>query len=110
MGDALKTKIDGLKKVQSCSVEPLDVTNRESVQQVYEQIAQTRGGINVVINCAGVMYFTLMKNQEWKHWADTLAVNCGGTMNSCGAALPHLLKAVKSDTVPKNAHLVNISS
>merc|ERR1712203_1106932 len=51
----------------------------------------------------GVMYFTLMKNLHYDEWEQTIDINCKGTVNACGAVLPHMLAA-------KTGHIVNISS
>ena len=49
------------------------------------------------------MFFTLMKNQHFDEWEQTIDINCKGTVNMCGAALPHMLSA-------GTGHVVNISS
>merc|ERR1719424_888465 len=49
------------------------------------------------------MYFTMMKNQHWEQWEQTIDVNCKGVMNVCGAALPAMRQAQKG-------HMVNVSS
>lgn len=82
----------------------LDVTKRKDVQEFYGRIVSDMGKApDVVVNCAGVMYFTLMKNQHWDEWEQTIDVNCKGVVNSCGAALPYMLEQ-------RSGHIVNISS
>ena len=56
-----------------------------------------------MINCAGVMYFTLMKNCNLTEWAQTINVNCLGVTNGFAACLPHFLERGEG-------HIVNISS
>jgi NADP-dependent 3-hydroxy acid dehydrogenase YdfG len=70
---------------------------------MFESLKSSVGTVDIVINCAGVMYFTLTKNMRWDDWEQTIDVNCKGTVNSCGAALPYLLEK-------KAGHIVNISS
>jgi NADP-dependent 3-hydroxy acid dehydrogenase YdfG len=49
------------------------------------------------------MYFTLMKNQHYDEWEQTIDTNCKGVVNLCGAVLPHMLSA-------STGHIINISS
>lgn len=81
-----------------------DATKREEVRALYDKsIMKKFGKIDIIVNTAGVMYFTLTKNGFWDEWEQTVDVNCKGTMFSCGAAVPHMIKQ-------KSGHIVNISS
>ena len=71
-----------------------DVTARQDVQALVERAPG--GGaskVDVLINCAGVMFFTNMKNAVQDQWDQTLDVNCKGVMNGFGAVLPAMVKA-----------------
>lgn len=83
----------------------LDVTQRQKVLDFYTAIANNPelGPVDIAINCAGCMYFTMMKSGHWDEWEQQVDVNCKGVMNSCGAALPYMLNR-------KSGHIVNISS
>lgn len=80
-----------------------DVTSRKCVHEMVSKVEGRTGRIDIIVNCAGVMYFTLMKNLHYDEWEQTVDVNCKGVMNVCGAALPSMIKAGKG-------HLINISS
>eukprot|EP00933_Yihiella_yeosuensis_P070931 TRINITY_DN790_c1_g1_i1.p1 TRINITY_DN790_c1_g1~~TRINITY_DN790_c1_g1_i1.p1 ORF type:complete len:379 (-),score=77.46 TRINITY_DN790_c1_g1_i1:82-1152(-) len=80
-----------------------DVTSRSAVHSMIEEVASKLGRIDILVNSAGVMYFTLMKNVHYHEWEETVDVNCKGVMNVCGAALPLMLKEGKG-------HIINISS
>ena len=80
-----------------------DVVKRGDVKAMVDGVVDAHGAVDVVVNCAGVMYFTLMKNLKYDQWEQTIDINCKGTVNVCGAALPHMLGA-------KAGHFVNISS
>lgn len=97
---SIKESNPKLAKALTCK---LDVTARQDVQKFFEQIEADVGPPDIVVNCAGVMFFTLMKNQHWEQWEQTIDVCCKGTVNSCGAVLPSMLKR-------KTGHIVNISS
>lgn len=82
----------------------VDASKRAEVQKMYEDLEAKHGAVpDVVINCAGCMYFTLLKNQHFDEWEQQIDVNCKGIVNSCGAVLPGMLKR-------KTGHIVNISS
>lgn len=72
-----------------------DVTQRESVQTLVDEAESQLGEVDVIINCAGVMYFTEMKNALMDQWDQTVDVNCKGVMNGIGAVLPRMVKRGK---------------
>ena len=49
------------------------------MRALYETIMNKYGKIDIVVNTAGVMYFTLTKNGFWDEWEQTVDVNCKGT-------------------------------
>jgi NADP-dependent 3-hydroxy acid dehydrogenase YdfG len=57
----------------------------------------------VLVNCAGVMYYTLMENGREEEWERTVEVNCKGALNCMGAVLPGMLGRGRG-------HIVTISS
>lgn len=80
-----------------------DVTDRAAIHAAVATVIGDNGRVDLLVNCAGVMYFTLMKNAKYEQWERTIDVNCKGTVNATGAVLPHMLAA-------KRGHVVNISS
>lgn len=79
-----------------------DVTKVEDCERLITE-AEKVGPVHVLMNCAGVMYFTLMKNMKKNQWAQMIDVNCKGIVNCCGEVLPHMRS--------RNAgHIINISS
>ena len=81
-----------------------DVTDRASVGRL---VAQAEGrfstGVDVLVNNAGVMYFTMMKNCQEHEWEQTVDVNCKGVLHGFGAVLPGMVKRGKG-------HIITISS
>jgi len=67
------------------------------------QVKEELGRVDILVNCAGVMYFTMMKNLHYDEWEQTIDINCKGVVNTCGAVFPVMLEA-------KTGHIVNISS
>ena len=80
-----------------------DVTSRESVRNAVETVRQRFGPVQVLINCAGLMYFTRMSKLMLDDWQRQIDVNCSGTVNCIGAVLPDMLER-------KCGHVVNITS
>jgi NADP-dependent 3-hydroxy acid dehydrogenase YdfG len=87
---------------QESIVVPTDVTDRD---QVLALVARARelGPVEMLVNCAGVMYYTLMKNVREEEWERTVEVNCNGALNCVGAVLPGMLER-------GSGHIVTISS
>ena len=48
--------------------------------------------MDALVNCAGVMYYTLMKNVRAEERERTVEVNCKGALNCVGAVLPGMLE------------------
>ena len=42
-----------------------DVTKREDAQNVYQTAIDKYGKVDILVNCAGLMYYTLMKNLQF---------------------------------------------
>jgi len=80
-----------------------DVTKLSDVQDLVGKAEQFLGPVDIMVNVAGVMYFTLMQNTKWDQWEQTVDVNCKGTMYGIGAILPSMLKR-------GTGHIVNITS
>ena len=81
-----------------------DVTQRASVKTLVKTAEEKFGsGVDILVNCAGVMYFTLMKNVHEDEWERTVDVNVKGVLHGFGAVLPGM-------TERKSGHIVTISS
>jgi NADP-dependent 3-hydroxy acid dehydrogenase YdfG len=81
----------------------MDVVDRKAVHAMVADVMAKHGRIDLLVNCAGVMYFTLMKNLHYDEWEQTIDINCKGVVNTSGAVLPHMLSS-------KAGHVINISS
>ena len=67
-----------------------DVRDAGSAQRALETVVARFGGIDVVVNCAGVGVgapVAQMSNEEWDRIIDT---NLTGVFNICKAAIPHM--------------------
>ena len=84
-------------------VAAIDVTDRDQVKSLVARVERDLGPADILVNCAGVMYYTLMKNFHEDDWERTVDVNCKGALNCIGAALPGMLARGRG-------HVVTISS
>ncbi len=80
-----------------------DVTDREQVKSLVARAERELGPVDVLVNCAGVMYYTLMKNLHEDDWERTVDVNCKGALNCVGAVLGGMLARGRG-------HIVTVSS
>ncbi|CAE1277148.1 unnamed protein product [Acanthosepion pharaonis] len=55
-----------------------DVTNKEDVKELVRHTECSLGSIDVLVNSAGVMYYTLMKNLKENEWEQMIDINCKG--------------------------------
>lgn len=70
-----------------------DVSDRSSVQSAVDVAAQTLGGIDVVINNAGVGALGAVVDNDDDEWFRVLDVNVIGIARVSAAALPHLRRS-----------------
>jgi len=87
---------------QESIVVPTDVTNGEQVRALVGRAGEM-GPVQMLVNCAGIMYYTMMKNVREEEWERTVEVNCKGALNCVGAVLPGILER-------GSGHIVTISS
>src|SRR3954471_14482622 len=86
-----------------------DVTGREAAEQAVARTVEELGGLDIVINNAGVMLLGPMADAPIEEWERMIELNVMGAMYVAKAALPHLLEAAENGR--RNvADLVNISS
>jgi NADP-dependent 3-hydroxy acid dehydrogenase YdfG len=88
---------------QRSIIVPTDVTDVEQVRSLVGHAENDLGPVGILVNCAGVMYYTMMKNLREEEWERTVEVNCKGAINCVGAALPGMLERGKG-------HILTISS
>ena len=80
-----------------------DVTDTASVEAAIEQAAAQMGGIDGVVNAAGIDLQASLEDMTDAAWERLIAVNLTGPMKICRSATPHM-KAAGGGTI------VNVSS
>lgn len=94
-------------------VHKTDVTDRAQVEGLVRAATEQLGGpVDILVSCAGVMYYTLMKNAQTEEWDRTVDVNCKGLLNCLSSVVPGMLsRASPSGSSPGSSpHIVAISS
>lgn len=71
-------------------VVPTDVTDREAVGDLVETTVEAFGGLDVLVNNAGVMLLQRVADADRDDWRTMVEVNLLGLMHASKAALPHL--------------------
>jgi 3-oxoacyl-[acyl-carrier protein] reductase len=80
-----------------------DVSQMESVQLALSCVAEHFGGVDVLVNSAGVLDLESVANMTSEHWDHTLSTNLKGTFLTCQRAIPYL-------ELSSAARIINISS
>jgi NAD(P)-dependent dehydrogenase (short-subunit alcohol dehydrogenase family) len=91
------------QEVSSAGTFVTDVTDQSGVCKTIEAAARTLGGIDGVINAAGVLHVACFEDTVIAQWQRMLDVNLTGAWIVCRAALPHLRREA-------SATIVNIAS
>jgi NAD(P)-dependent dehydrogenase (short-subunit alcohol dehydrogenase family) len=70
-----------------------DVRDRESIVGAVDAAAHQLGGIDVVVNSAGISAVGTVEENDDSEWGRVLDVNVTGTARVMAAALPHLRRS-----------------
>lgn len=81
----------------------MDVSDEKSVEETLKNIADKHGGIDIVINNAGIDFCKSIEEISYNEWHTEIKVNLIGPFNVSKAAYPYLKKKGKG-------HIINISS
>jgi NAD(P)-dependent dehydrogenase (short-subunit alcohol dehydrogenase family) len=71
---------------------PCDVSDYRSVQALFSEAERLFGGLDVLINNAGIGSFSPVAEMPVEEWAATLGTNLSGVFYCCREALPLLKK------------------
>jgi NADP-dependent 3-hydroxy acid dehydrogenase YdfG len=86
-----------------------DVTDRAQAEAAVARTVDELGGLDIVVNNAGVMLLGPMEHAPIEEWERMVQLNVLGALYVAKAALPHLLEGAENG--PRGvADLVNISS
>jgi len=84
---------DEIRKVgRRCVTTPVDVTNWSQLNEAARLTVQELGGIDVLVNCAGVHTSILFKDMTEKDWDFVNSVNAKGIFLSCKVVVPEMIR------------------
>jgi len=80
-----------------------DIARKDQVEALFSVASAEVGPVDILVSCAGVMYFTMMANIQTEEWDRTVDVNCKGLLNCLSSTVPGMLAR-------GSGHVVAISS
>ncbi|KAJ5551066.1 hypothetical protein N7461_005764 [Penicillium sp. DV-2018c] len=86
-----------------CILRSTDVTDKAQVEVLVKAASEELGPVDILVACAGVMYFTMMANTQMDEWERTVDVNCKGLLYALSSTVPGMLSRGRG-------HVVAISS
>jgi acetoacetyl-CoA reductase len=101
-------RIDEFRKetadfAQQIFFEPLNVTDLDACAGLVKRVESTHGGVDILVNAAGITRDTTLRKMSAQQWSDVLTVNLGGVFNMCR----HVVEGM---TERGYGRIVNISS
>lgn len=89
--------VDGIEALNA------DVRDYHEVQRAIDSVVNRFGGLDVLVNNAGIGIFSHVADMTPEQWAATLDTNLTGVYNCCHLAIPHL-------RARGGGYIINISS
>ena len=80
-----------------------DAGSYDDTQKMFEQINACFGGVDILINNAGISYVGLLTDMTANDWNRIVSTNLSSVFNCCHQAIPHMVHQ-------KEGKIVNISS
>ncbi|WP_421947668.1 SDR family oxidoreductase [Phaeodactylibacter xiamenensis] len=99
--EALKSDIE--KAGGTALAVEADVTKRGDIKNLVQKTNDTFGPCDVLVNNAGIMPLSYMKNMHLEEWLKMVDVNVNGVLHCLAETLPDMVER-------KKGHIVNISS
>ncbi len=82
---------------------PADITRWEAVEAMCRAVAESLGGLHVLVNNAGIIRRGTLETMRLEDWHEVLAVNLTGAFYCCRAAVPYMKEV-------RWGRIVNVSS
>jgi 3-oxoacyl-[acyl-carrier protein] reductase len=80
-----------------------DVTNPDDGKRCVNFSEQIFGGVDILVNCAGIIRREAVEETSFDLWNEVLDVNIGGSFLMCKAVLPVMIKST-------SGKIINVSS
>ncbi len=98
-----QTKKEFLQQDIDCIAVLADVSKYEQCQILFDEIQKTYGGVDILINNAGISHIALFSDMTPQQWKSILSVNLESVLNCTHIALKYMLHCHKGS-------IINISS
>ena len=72
-----------------------DISSFEYVEQLFEQITERFGGVDVLINNAGISYIGLLTDMSIDDWNRIVSTNLTSVFSTSRLAIPHMVHEKK---------------
>lgn len=80
-----------------------DISNHAQVADMFQQIQNAHGSIDVLINNAGISHIGLLQDMSIEEWNRVINTNLTSVFSCCKYAIPHMVEQ-------KQGKIINISS
>lgn len=87
----------------TCTPVPGDVSDPDEVRRIFKIIEDTCGGLDVLVNNAGIAWFGLLTDMTDEDWRTVTDTNLSSVFYCCRAAVPYMVSR-------KSGRIINISS
>ncbi len=94
---------DELSKITNIEIFKADVSDSIQVKKMFSKIENVFGGVDVLVNNAGIAQQALFTDITDEMWQKMIGVNLTGAFNCCRSALPYMIRE-------KNGSIINIAS
>jgi short-subunit dehydrogenase len=104
-GPALEKASEELARDGAAGVHPrvVDVSHRQAVQEMATEIVERLGGVDILINNAGIAHIGELVQTPVEAWEKLMDVNFWGPLYLVDAFMPSMVEA-------RSGHIVNVSS
>lgn len=80
-----------------------DVSDHSYVSELFTRADERFGGIDVVVNNAGISHIGLLSDMDIEEWNRIIGVNLTSVFSTCKLAIPHMVRQ-------QSGKIINISS
>jgi NAD(P)-dependent dehydrogenase (short-subunit alcohol dehydrogenase family) len=75
---------------EACTQVHLDVSSKNAISDLVARIAATLGGVDLLVNVAGIVSFGSAEDLPEEEWDRVLRINLKGSFLCCQAAIPNM--------------------
>ena len=87
----------------TAELQEMDVSSTKDVDATVQACIQTFGGVDVLVNNAGIMPLSFLAARKVDEWDRMIDVNIKGVLYGIAAVLPHMM-------AKKSGHVITVSS